>query len=207
VIPYVTISGAVGEAFADRLLAFADAHQSAAVQARLKERDVPDGRLEASVRSALVIGPLGEVVAPLDAAVEACLPDVRTRLGVGPFVQRRKEFSMVAYGDGAFYTKHIDTSLQPLPGRASRQVTFVYYFHREPKAFTGGALRLYDFFQRESVDLSPERDMLVAFPSWMTHEVLPVSCPGRPFADGRFAVNVWVLGTPDSSRGEPGSGS
>jgi hypothetical protein len=45
--------------------------------------------------------------------------------------------------------------------------------------FAGGELRLHDLRQREHVDVVPERDLLVAFPSWLTHEVVAGALPGR----------------------------
>jgi SM-20-related protein len=199
-IPYVTIPQAMGEAFADRLLAFATDHREAAAQGRVGDTGDPAGRVDSAVRNALVISNLGNLGDELQAGVDARLPDVRARLGTEPFERAGTEIDMVAYGDGMFYAKHIDTALQPRPGQATRRITFVYYFHREPKVFVGGALRLYDVRQRESVSLDPQRDAFVAFPSWVYHEVLPVSCPGRPFADGRFAVNVWITGRPITHR-------
>ena len=79
-------------------------------------------------------------------------------------------------------------------------LTYVYYFHREPVAFRGGQLRLYDS-QVESArwrpaetfsELQPENNMLVLFPSRVMHEVLPTYCSSREFADGRFTLNGWV---------------
>jgi SM-20-related protein len=32
----------------------------------------------------------------------------------------------------------------------------------------------------------------VVFPSWVLHEVLPVSCPTKQFIDSRFALNFWL---------------
>jgi SM-20-related protein len=30
------------------------------------------------------------------------------------------------------------------------------------------------------------------FPSWVLHEVRPVSCPSKRFVDSRFAINCWL---------------
>ena len=72
----------------------------------------------------------------------------------------------------------------------------VYYFHRSPKSFSGGALRLYSFEASEErgtfVDIEPTNDTLVFFPSWFPHEVRPVVCPSGRFEDSRFAINCWV---------------
>jgi len=195
-IPCVVIPNGMGSAFADRLLAFAIDHRDTARQGRLIDIGNETSRIDAAVRHALVIPKLGLLGDELQAGVDARLPEVRAELGVGPFERARTEVSMIAYGDGMFYKPHIDTALKTRPGEPTRLITFVYYFHREPKPFGGGALRLYDIRRSESIDLEPQRDTLIAFPSWMCHEVLPVSCPSGLFADGRFAVNVWITGRP-----------
>ena len=55
------------------------------------------------------------------------------------------ETELVAHGDGAFYTRHIDTHTAHDDDDVNqiRLLSGVYYFHAEPKAFTGGALRLH----------------------------------------------------------------
>jgi SM-20-related protein len=77
-----------------------------------------------------------------------------------------------------------------------RVVSAVYYFHRLPKSFSGGALRVYPLAGREKsntfVEIEPVNDTLVFFPWWFPHEVLPVVCPSGQFEDSRFAVNCWV---------------
>jgi Rps23 Pro-64 3,4-dihydroxylase Tpa1-like proline 4-hydroxylase len=73
----------------------------------------------------------------------------------------------------------------------------VYYFHAQPKAFSGGVLRLHSLASGkgdggEHVDVEPVNDTLVFFPSWYPHEVLPVTCDSSRFEDSRFAINFWV---------------
>jgi Rps23 Pro-64 3,4-dihydroxylase Tpa1-like proline 4-hydroxylase len=121
------------------------------------------------------------------------------QLRVSTFEMAGIEIQLVAHGDGAFYKPHIDTRTGPESDLSTvRVLSGVYYFHAEPKAFSGGALRLYDFafgaHEPRFVDIEPERNTFVAFPSWARHEVLPVSCPTRQFIDSRFAVNCWVWG-------------
>ena len=63
---------------------------------------------------------------------------------------------------------HVDTN--ELTDRV-RVISCVYYFARTPGAFGGGELRLYGFPVRSRnapvcVDIVPETDTLVAFPSW-----------------------------------------
>ncbi|MFN3926468.1 MAG: 2OG-Fe(II) oxygenase [Pseudanabaenaceae cyanobacterium] len=80
------------------------------------------------------------------------------------------------------------------PDSATRELTYVYYFYQEPKKFTGGKLLLYDgltknnnmFDKAETYKTyTPSNNTITFFPSHYLHEVLPVSCPSRNFADSR----------------------
>jgi SM-20-related protein len=43
-----------------------------------------------------------------------------------------------------------------------------------------------------AVAVEPEHNRLVAFPAFVPHEVVPISCPGNAFADRRFSINCWL---------------
>ncbi len=119
---------------------------------------------------------------------------------------------MAAHPNGAHFAPHLDIPIgadrAPLAAadRHDRVISAVYYFHAEPKAFTGGELRLYRYGAPAEtigqepgnhVDIAPINNSLVAFPSWALHEVRPVQCPSDEFREYRFAVNCWyckVLG-------------
>lgn len=114
------------------------------------------------------------------------------------------ELELAAHGDGAHYAPHLDISygegrkkVGAQPGQ-DRILSGVYYFHREPRAFTGGALRIYRMNAKpkteqvqsaDFMDLEPLQNSLVVFPSWALHEVRPVHCPSAAFADYRFALS------------------
>jgi Rps23 Pro-64 3,4-dihydroxylase Tpa1-like proline 4-hydroxylase len=74
----------------------------------------------------------------------------------------------------------------------------VYYFSEKPRRFQGGELRLHGFpdpFRKTPgpvVDVVPEPDKLVIFPSWLEHEVLPVRVPSKAWRDCRFSINCWI---------------
>ena len=55
---------------------------------------------------------------------------------------------MVAHGDKAFFSRHEDTVMRP-EMTSYRTLSAVYYFHRQPKSFSGGVLRLYAFAAKE----------------------------------------------------------
>lgn len=117
-------------------------------------------------------------------------------LRVSPFEPSELQLELVAHNDGAFYTRHIDTFVANHRQNTDRLLSGVYYFHSEPKAFSGGALRLYPLFddgnEDNFIDIQPEQNTLVVFPSWAPHEVLQINCPSKRFSNSRFAVNCWL---------------
>jgi len=119
------------------------------------------------------------------------------RLDTEAFEPGRLEVEMVAHGDGAFFTEHRDTAIEDQKLIIRRVISAVYYFHRLPKLFSGGALRILPLAGREKssafVEIEAINDTLVFFPSWFPHEVLPVACPSGQFEDSRFARNCWIL--------------
>ena len=124
------------------------------------------------------------------------LEQLVSRLQVPPFENPNLQTELVAHGDGAFYKRHIDTQTARYKDvNQIRVLSAVYYFHAEPKAFSGGALRLYAIGDKDGenfVDIEPLRNSLLVFPSWAPHEVMPVRCPSKQFIDSRFAINCWV---------------
>ena len=118
-------------------------------------------------------------------------------LGVPAFQIADIECQMTAHNEGNYFKLHNDNGS---PDTATRMISYVYYFHSEPKAFTGGAFRLYHsrvengaYHQGEhAADIEPRNNSILFFPSHCHHEVTAVRCPSGRFADGRFTVNGWV---------------
>ena len=133
--------------------------------------------------------------------LRAVLADVATRLGVQCFDERNVEVTITATLSGGFFTAHQDNGVRPDDPSYTRTISYVYYFHREPKAFAGGELLLYDTcFDAERAGFSsiafsriePVRNTLVLFPSDYFHEILPVHGDSGLLQDARFTVNGWV---------------
>ncbi|HET7440752.1 MAG TPA: 2OG-Fe(II) oxygenase [Terriglobales bacterium] len=128
--------------------------------------------------------------------IKACLPRVLQKLDREQFSVSRVETQMTASNDGDFFRHHNDNGQGEI---ASRELTFVYFFHREPKAFSGGELRIYDSRLENGEYVStgnyhtivPRQNQIVFFPSALLHEITAVECPSRAFADSRFTVNGW----------------
>jgi Rps23 Pro-64 3,4-dihydroxylase Tpa1-like proline 4-hydroxylase len=125
------------------------------------------------------------------------LPSVLKELKHTSFLVSKVEMQLTAHNDECFYKIHNDSGSEQT---ATRELTYVYYFYREPKGFSNGELRLYDTELRDgaaynssvSKTIEPRNNSIVFFNSRCKHEVLPVSCPSRQFADSRFTLNGWI---------------
>jgi SM-20-related protein len=148
----------------------------------------------ASIRVSATLQDLGIYRSVLKTRILGLVPELIARLQMTPFEAPAVETELVAHGDGAFFKRHIDTGHRIL--ERIRVLSGVYYFNAEPKAFTGGALRLHAIGDSDDfIDIEPMRNSLLVFPSWAPHEVIPVSVPSRRFADSRFAINCWMCRT------------
>ena len=135
---------------------------------------------------------LGPLRTPVRNRAREVLPQLLSSLGMHGLPYKLEELELVAHNDGAFFKTHVDTNLTGEGPLVRRVVSAVYYFNAEPKAFSGGELRIYGLGPTAGfVDVSPEDNTLVGFPSFMPHEVRLVSCPSKRFRDSRFAINIW----------------
>jgi SM-20-related protein len=186
--PFRVLPDFLDAADAERLLAYV-ADREAAFQAT----SVGDGekqRIDPRVRVSASLRDLGEFAPLLRARLRAQAAELTAALRLTPFETERIELELVAHGDGAFYRRHID--LVTGVDAPRRMVSGVYYFHRRPKGFAGGELRLYAIGDPDRfVDVEPVHNALLVFPAWAPHEVRRVSCASGAFMDSRFAVNCW----------------
>jgi Rps23 Pro-64 3,4-dihydroxylase Tpa1-like proline 4-hydroxylase len=129
--------------------------------------------------------------------IKAVLPSVLEKLGMNEFNIRAVEAQITASNDGDFFHFHSDNGADHV---ASRHLTFVYFFHREPRQFEGGELRIHDASLEEGQYVSqgsyqtviPQQNQIVFFPCELMHEVTPVKSPTGLFADSRFTLNGWL---------------
>ena len=191
--PHWILSGWLGAAGSARLLAYALASEARFTPTRLAHEGT--GRREALTRQSAVLKDLGAFAEPLHRKALALQSGLETDFQMTQTPPNSTQMEVVAHGEGAFYRPHTDTFTgdQYTPG-GRRRLTMVYYFHRVPRRFTGGRLRLFDLGGGQTIDVEPVHDSLLVFPSTARHEVERVSCPQGAFGDGRFAVNIWLCG-------------
>ena len=121
--------------------------------------------------------------------------EILPRLGLAPFVVGKRELQVTGHSDGGFFSVHSDASANPDAPTWARHLTFIYYFHRLPRHFTGGDLLLFD--PPSSGDLSftridPTHNSLVFFQSNQLHTVTRVQSSSTDPLDGRWTVNGWL---------------
>jgi len=132
---------------------------------------------------------LGEVWPIFEARLAALLPHVRRELGIDYFPLGSIERQVTMHGDGDLFSSHQDEYQFGTDG--SRALTFVYYFHGEPKAFTGGELRFHAAEGDAVTEVEPECNSIVFFSADTTHEVAPVKVTGENVGGARWTLNGW----------------
>jgi Rps23 Pro-64 3,4-dihydroxylase Tpa1-like proline 4-hydroxylase len=147
------------------------------------------------LRRAKTLDQLGDLEPEFSNRLREVLAPVLKRLEISEFPLGRIEIQVTASGDGDYFRMHRDCG-----NDSTRALSFVYFFHQEPRRFSGGELRIFkakkvgdNFVPTDlSQTLSPRQDTIVFFPSQNEHEILPVRVPSRLFADSRFTVNGWI---------------
>jgi len=176
-------------------------HESDFTPSTVISHEGPDSASDPSYRKSLVLYNLGEYTSMIQDRLLNLLPNVLTAFARERFPISHFDIQVTASNDGDFFKVHQDNSSEDPVDIHRREVSFVYYFHTEPKSFTGGQLKLYNSQNGEVQQskkqtaqvITPRQNALVLFPSSYDHEVLPVRCPSRKFVSSRFTVNGWVI--------------
>ena len=156
-----------------------------------------DGMVNYDHRRSRVLMDLGHHQDVMLERIQTVLPEVLKKLDMDEFSPAAVEAQITASNDGDFFHFHSDNGSDRV---ASRYLTFVYFFHREPQPFEGGELRVHDAHLEGNEYVSegsyqsivPQQNQIVFFPCQLMHEITEVKCPSQRFADSRFTVNGWL---------------
>jgi Rps23 Pro-64 3,4-dihydroxylase Tpa1-like proline 4-hydroxylase len=181
----------------DELVSFVLEHETDFQNSEVISRSGEPGVLDYNHRRSRVLMDLGRHQEIILERIGGVLPAVQDRLGIEEFPVTHAEAQITASNDGDFFAAHSDDSQEII---ATRRITFVYFFHREPRRFEGGDLLLHDSrcvageqTQAGSYQsISPRQNQIVFFPCALLHEITPVKCESRAFADSRFTLNGWL---------------
>lgn len=191
--PYVSLNNFFGSE-QTRLLDEVIIHQSAFKPATVLASGQKKPTVDERMRKALTLDDVGFIEKAFLKQLKGVLKPALERMGITGFPVGRIELQITASGNRDYYRMHRDADSD-----STREISFVYFLHSEPRRFSGGELRLYDDKRVSgkahadcSLLLSPRQDMLVIFPSRTSHELLPVRVPSEDFADSRFTINGWI---------------
>src|SRR4051794_28419462 len=176
-------------------------HESEFTPSTVVSHEGPDSASDPSYRKSLVLYNLGEYTSIIKDRLLNLLPTALTTFERETFPISHLDIQLTASNHGDFFKVHQDNSSEDPVDIHRREISFVYYFHTEPKSFTGGQLKLYNSDNGEvqqskkqtAQTITPRQNTLVLFPSSYDHEVLPVRCPSRKFVSSRFTVNGWII--------------
>lgn len=190
----ICIKDFLGTEICDQLLKFAIASEGAFHPTTVGGMSATNP----NVRRSVCIDSMGSFHELVEERVRRVVRKLTHDLRLSRFEPGIIDLQLVAHGDGGFYKRHIDTftgTTRFING--DRAISCVYYFFNEPKSFSGGEIRFHPLPTKtkpapESFEVPIINDTLVAFSSWIPHEVLAVSTPSGAFTDSRFSVNCWV---------------
>jgi SM-20-related protein len=195
--PHIVFRDVFGASFVADLLDYVAARQADFKSTIVRDRTTGERRSNYDLRSSVSLRALGSFASPFSEFVGKMGGSIIAQLRLPDSMLEPKEFEIGAYRDGDHFRAHIDTNERL---DQVRVVSCVYYFARTPRQFSGGELRLFamptlsatNVGQASFADIIPETDTMVAFPSWLRHEVLPVRVPSKAWMDSRFTLNCWL---------------
>lgn len=181
----------------EKLVAFTLQHESDFDASEVVSPSAESGVVNYEHRRSRVLTDLGELQNMMLRRIQTVLPEVVRQLGMEEFRISGSELQITASNDGDFFHFHSDNGSERV---SARHLTFVYFFHCEPRQFNGGELRIHDSRLKDGEYVSdgsyqtivPHQNQIVFFPCELMHEITTVHCPSGNFADSRFTLNGWL---------------
>jgi SM-20-related protein len=188
--PYLLLENFVDPAVHAELLKFVVAHELDFAAPNVSAKDAEDRRSQ-------VLHEFPHFARLFRDRVRSLQPQLALAFGMGEFPVDDIDCQLTAHNDGDYFKLRSDNgSLDTI----ERAISYVYYFHNEPKSFAGGEFRLYNSriangryeCGEQAAEIAPKNNSILFFPSHCYHEGLPVRCPSNRFIDSRFTINGWV---------------
>jgi len=207
--PHLVFRNVLGAPTVAALLEYVAARENDFRPAGVRNRASGEKSVNTDLRKCLYLRQLDPFEDAIKAFVSKSADEALTRFGLAEPAVEAREFEITAYRDGNYFGAHIDTDERL---NRVRVLSCVYYFAATPRRFSGGELRLYGLPTLSAgrkpepapcVDVAPETDTLVVFPSWLRHEVLPVRVPSGAWRDQRFTINCWIHRASPAAGGIP----
>ena len=97
---------------------------------------------DSDYRRSMILPKFDDLEIDLEARLREILPELFTRFGMTAPQRPAFEKQLTTHNHGGYFKVHNDNGS---PESATRLLTYIYYFHRDPPAFSGGQIRIYDF--------------------------------------------------------------
>jgi predicted 2-oxoglutarate/Fe(II)-dependent dioxygenase YbiX len=130
-------------------------------------------RVDEQARRALDVEIGQEILNDVQRTIDAIRPDAARFFGID--LTRNEGPGFLRYLTGGFYRRHCDV-LSDSADEFPRRISVVMFLISAGEQCEGGALRIYG---PDAFDVAPKAGTLVAFPSDVPHEVLPVTAGVR----------------------------
>ena len=195
--PFVRVKDFLTAQECDRLFALALARRERFGAARVlsNAEEGPRVKPESRITLELKPGARRDVRLWFLPRLERAIPEILARLRLEDPGRYRITMNVRVYPAGGFYTVHRDNSVASYRDRV---LSFICFFHPEPRRFSGGDFLLYDSNQGGGHPvpafsrIEPFRGGIVFFMSEDWHQVTPVECDSDDFGAGRFVLNGHV---------------
>ena len=195
--PFVRMKDFLTTQECDRLFALALARREHFGAATVVDNAEEGGRVKPETRITLELKPRArqDVRLWFLPRIEQVIPEIVARLCLEDPGRYHITMNMRVYPAGGFYTIHCDNSVALFRDRV---LSFICFFHPEPRRFSGGDLLLYDSNQRGGHPvpafsrIEPFRGGIVFFMCEDWHQVTPVECDSEDFGAGRFVLSGHV---------------
>jgi predicted 2-oxoglutarate/Fe(II)-dependent dioxygenase YbiX len=126
-------------------------------------------RVDQNARRAFDVDVDPDTIEEVQRDIDVVRPQVAQFFGIALSGEEGPGF--LRYEHGGFYRRHCDIAAD-LNDSFPRRISIVVFLTSAGCGCEGGSLRLYT---PETLDIAPRAGMLVAFPSDIPHEVLPVT--------------------------------
>ena len=165
--PYALLENFLSEAEADSAMAYTLAHQGAFRDSTVSlAAQQGSYSTDTRLRRSRILDDVAEIAPMVGRKLYEAMPRIFQALQMPPINFRTMECQISAHGDGDFFNTHTDNGL---PDIAHRTLSYVYYFHRDPKRFSGGHLKIYKTVIHEGThaagdlvaDINPPRNGLM----------------------------------------------
>ena len=187
-----------------KIVDFANQQQQEFVNGQVHYRTFKDGGtqdkdiINEEFRQQKNIDPSPEILQMLKDAILPLVPEVITKIGMKYNHIYNINTEIARTGHNQFCNAHSDR-VSDTPRMST--ISFLYYFHQQPKQFEGGDIIVYDtlineknaYNNQQGTRIIHEDNLLMAFPACFFHEITKVTLPNDRFDAGRFAIPFWVM--------------